>query len=277
MSGYPSPRALLEKYRLRPKKSWGQNFLADEAAVDEIARLAVPEKGAKVIELGAGLGHLTARLLAHGAEVVAVERDRDMARVLEGELGERVTLVEADAAQVDYARLAAPRAKVAVCGNLPYHLTSPILFSLLDQRAAVSQAVFLLQEEVAERLGAEPGTKDWGLLSVLLSLVADVSVEHWVPRGAFLPPPKVDSAVILIRFREPRAAVSDEGRFRRLVKAGFAQRRKTLKNALSAADLASPEALGHALAAAGIDGGRRGETLTVEEWAALERALAGET
>jgi 16S rRNA (adenine1518-N6/adenine1519-N6)-dimethyltransferase len=277
VSGYPSPRALLEKYGLRPKKSWGQNFLADEAAVDEIARLAVPEKGAKVIELGAGLGHLTARLLAHGAEVVAVERDRDMARVLEGELGAQVTLVEADAAQVDYARLAAPRTKVAVCGNLPYHLTSPILFSLLDQRAAVSQAVFLLQQEVAERLGAEPGTKDWGLLSVLLQLVADVSVEHWVPRGAFLPPPKVDSAVILIRFRATRGEVTDEGRFRRLVKAGFAQRRKTLKNALSAADLAPPDALGRAFAAAGIDGGRRGETLTVEEWAALERALAAET
>jgi 16S rRNA (adenine1518-N6/adenine1519-N6)-dimethyltransferase len=272
MSGYPSPRALLDKYGLRAKKSWGQNFLGDEAILDHIARLAVEQPGERVVELGAGLGHLTARLVARGARVTAVERDRDMARVLRGELEGAVTLLEADAASLDYAALAGG-AKIAVVGNLPYHLTSPILFTLLDQPDHVSRAVFLLQREVAERLAAEPGTKDWGLLSVLLQHRASVSVERRVPPGAFVPPPKVESAVLRASFRTPEAAPLDEARFRRLVKAGFAQRRKVLTNALAGARAGPVEAISHALAAAGIDGRRRGETLTVAEWIALERAF----
>src|SRR5512138_3576699 len=139
---YPSPRALLEKHGLRAKKSWGQNFLGDAAILDDIARLAAPAGGELVVELGAGLGHLTARLLARGARVVAVERDRDMARVLREEMGERIALLEADAARLEYGRIAAEHGatatstltstKLSVVGNLPYHLTSPILFSLLD-------------------------------------------------------------------------------------------------------------------------------------------------
>jgi len=272
--GYPSPRALLDKYDLRAKKSWGQNFLGDEAILDDIARLAAPRPGDRVVELGAGLGHLTARLLARGAVVTAVERDRDMARVLRGELGDRITMLEADAARLDY-RVLAEGGPLAVVGNLPYHLTSPILFDLLDQASQVARAVFLLQREVAERLAASPGEKDWGVLSVFLQREADVSVERIVPPGAFHPPPKVHSAVIHVGFRPPSpgAAVLDPVRFRKLVKAGFAQRRKTLRNALEAGSVAPPGALAAALAATGIDPGRRGETLTIEEWAALERAL----
>jgi len=310
---YPSPRALLEKYGLRAKKSWGQNFLGDEGILDDIARLAAPREGDLVVELGAGLGHLTARLVARGARVIAVERDRDMARVLRGELGARVVLLEADAARIDYGRIAAehakpiptatpvettavhpersaaaeaaarsrraptatptPAPKLSVVGNLPYHLPSPILFSLLDQVERLARAVFLLQREVAERLAAEPGTREWGILSVLLQREADVSVERIVPPGAFLPPPKVDSAVLCAIFQPPQDPVADPARFRRLVKAGFAQRRKTLRNALEAGRVAEPDALARALATAGIDPARRGETLTVAEWAALDRAL----
>ena len=269
---YPSPRALLDKYDLRAKKSWGQNFLGDEEILDHIARLAVEAPGEPVVELGGGLGHLTARLVARGARLTVVERDRDMARVLRGELGGAVTIFEADAASLDYAALAST-AKISVVGNLPYHLTSPILFGLLDQADHVSRAVFLLQREVAVRLAAAPGTKDWGLLSVLLQHRAEVSVERRVPAGAFFPPPKVESAVLRASFRPPAALPLDEARFRKLVKAGFGQRRKVLSNALAAARVAPDAALEAALAAAGIDGRRRGETLTVAEWVALERAL----
>jgi 16S rRNA (adenine1518-N6/adenine1519-N6)-dimethyltransferase len=283
---YPRPRALLEKYGLRAKKSWGQNFLGDEVVLDHIARLATPRPGDLVVELGAGLGHLTARLLAGGARVVAVERDRDMAAVLRGELGDRLTLLEADAARVEYGRIgseygtptptstAAPATpKLSVVGNLPYHLTSPILFSLLDQVEHVARAVFLVQREVAERLAARPGTHAWGILSVLLQREADVSIERIVPPGAFLPPPKVESAVVCALFRPPADPLADPARFRRLVKGGFGQRRKTLANALRAARVAEPAALDAALAAAGVDPGRRAETLTVGEWAALDRGL----
>jgi 16S rRNA (adenine1518-N6/adenine1519-N6)-dimethyltransferase len=135
--------------------------------------------------------------------------------------------------------------------------------------------VFLLQREVAERLAAPPGSRDWGVASVLLQREADVSVERIVPRGAFVPPPNVDSGVLCAIFRPPghALAVVDASRFRRLVKAGFAQRRKKLGNALRAGRVVPEEALSRALQAAGIDPGRRGETLTVEEWAALDRAL----
>ena len=276
---HPSPRVLLDRHGLRAKKSWGQNFLGDEAILDGIARLAVERPGEVVIELGSGLGHLTERLLAHGARVIAVERDRDMAHVLRNEFGDAIRLVEADAARADFAGLAAgapggaPGGRVAVAGNIPYHLTSPILFSLLDQAGAVSRAVLLVQREVAERLAAGPGTKDWGLLSVLLQQRGEVGIERIVPRGAFHPPPRVDSAVVRIDLhgREPRDA--DPRRFRLLVKGGFGQRRKTLRNALEASRIAPRQALEAALRASGVDPGRRGETLTVEEWEALDRAL----
>ena len=276
---HPSPRALLEKHGLRAKKSWGQNFLADEAVLDDVARAAVERPGEVVVELGSGLGHLTERLVAHGARVVAVERDRDMARVLRAELGDAVTLVEADAARADFAALAReapggpPAGRVVVAGNIPYHLTAPILFSILDQAGGISRAVLLVQLEVAERLAAPMGTKDWGVPTVLLAQRGGVEIVRRVPRGLFLPPPRVDSAVVRIDLhgREPRCA--DPRRFRLLVKAGFAQRRKTVANALAAARPASPEALAAALAAAGIDPRRRGETLSVEEWEALDRAL----
>ncbi len=279
---YPSPRALLARHGLHAKKSWGQNFLQDENALDDIARLAAPSPGEAVVELGAGLGHLTARLVARGAKVVAVERDREMARVLRAELGERITLLEADAARLDWAELAArlgtPDApggppRLAVAGNLPYHLSSPILFSLLDAARSLRRAVLLLQREVAERLAAAPGGRDFGLPSVLLQREAEVEVARRVPPGAFWPPPRVESAVVCARFRPAVEPVLDEARFRRLVKAGFGQRRKTLRNALEAARVAPPERLAAALASAGVDPGRRGETLSVAEWVALEREL----
>jgi len=273
---YPSPRALLERHGLGPKRSWGQNFLADPAVLDAIAELASPPAGEPVVELGAGLGHLTVRLAARGARVIAVERDRDMARVLRAELGDGIELVEADAARIDWPALAdrLGTARLAVAGNLPYHLSSPILFSLLDRPDRIARAVFLLQREVAERLAASPGTKEFGLLSVLLQREAEVRVALKVPSAAFLPPPRVESAVLVAGFRPPPGGPLDAALLRRLVKAGFAQRRKTLSNALGAARIVPDDTLARALAQAGVDPGRRGETLEVAEWEALARAIA---
>nr|WP_225937374.1 16S rRNA (adenine(1518)-N(6)/adenine(1519)-N(6))-dimethyltransferase RsmA [Myxococcus sp. RHSTA-1-4] len=259
---------------MRPKHSWGQNFLGDEDALETIADALNLREGEPVVELGPGLGHLTRFLAATGARVTAVERDRDMLTVLEKEAIPGVRVVAGNAATVDFAEVAgAP--EVAVVGNLPYHLTSPILFRVLEQRAHVTRAVFTLQKEVVERLAAEPGNRDYGLLTVLLGMHFDaeniLTLEAW----RFHPPPRVDSAVLrLTRRKAPRAPIIDEARFTRVVKASFAHRRKTLLNSIkSDPALGTPESLAAALEAAGVDPQRRAETLAPEEFAAIERAL----
>jgi 16S rRNA (adenine1518-N6/adenine1519-N6)-dimethyltransferase len=269
-----SPRELLQKHHLRPKHSWGQNFLGDPDLLREVAEAVELRPGDTAVELGAGLGHLTRALAATGARVVAVERDRDLVKVLEAEDLPGVQVVAGNAADVRFAELAGVP-EVAVAGNLPYHLSSPILFEVLDQRASVTRAVFTLQEEVADRISAAPGTRESGVLTVLLQHHFEVEKLFRVPSHRFHPPPKVDSAVVrLRRLPRPRAEVRSGDRFRRVVKAAFAQRRKTLFNSMrSDAGLATPEQLTAALAQAGIDPTRRGETLTIDELAAIERAL----
>lgn len=271
-----SPAQILRRHGLRPKLSWGQNFLGDEHALERIASAAELKPGEPVVEIGPGLGHLTRFLLATGAEVTAVERDRDMARVLRREIAdERLRVLEANAVQVDFAEAAAAD-RVALVGNLPYHLTSPILFRVLEQRARISRVVLTIQKEVADRLSAEPGSRVYGLLTVVLALYFEVRALFDLPAALFHPPPKVDSTVVRLWTRAaPLVEVDSEVRFLRLVKAAFAQRRKTLFNSLKSdrglADSAQFEA---ALSRAGIDSTRRAETLHVTEFAALERALA---
>src|SRR5438105_13864536 len=179
-----SPGELLRRHGLRPKKEWGQNFLGDAGVLSNLARLARAGPGDWIVELGAGLGHFTRVLAATGARVIAVERDRELAPILRAQLP-GVEVVEADAKSFD---LKAIGSRAVVCGNLPYHLSSPILFHLLDQREAVRRAVLLLQREVAGRIAAHPGGRDYGLLSVLVQHVAEVSIGLSVPRHAFTPP-----------------------------------------------------------------------------------------
>ncbi len=270
-----SLRAILARRGLRPKYSWGQNFLGDPSALEQIAAALQLSPGEPVVELGPGLGHLTRALLDKGARVIAVERDRDMVEAL-GELSsERLCVVAANAAEVNFARLAGVE-RVAVVGNLPFHLTSPILFNVLEQRETVSRAVFTVQKEVAERLTADPGSRTYGLLTVLLGLWFRAHLLFTLPARLFHPPPQVDSAVLrLSALLVPRAEVTGEAHFRRVVKAGFAHRRKTLLNSLqSDRTLGTAEAIRGALLAAGVDPVRRAETLSVEEFAAVERALA---
>jgi len=271
-----APSLILRRHGLRPKKSWGQNFLGSDHHLDAIADACGIEPGDTVVELGAGLGHLTRKLAARGAKVVAVERDRDLVPVLREELaGLEVEIVEANAATVDLApiRERAGRGLIVV-GNLPYHLSTEILFHVESQRRHVRRMVFLLQKEVTDRIAADPGGKEYGVLSVLLQLHADVDVPHHVPAGAFTPPPEVESAVVRLEVRAaPRADPGDEALFRKVVKGAFVQRRKTVANSLKGAAVAPAEALARALEAAGIDPGRRAETLSVEEFAALTRAL----
>jgi 16S rRNA (adenine1518-N6/adenine1519-N6)-dimethyltransferase len=274
---HPDARALLKKYGERAKKSWGQNFLVDERAYRAIVDACVLDEKSWVIEVGAGLGTLTARLAERAARVIAVERDRDMVVVLRGELGEneRVEIAEANALTYDFAGVEA-RAGAApvVVGNLPYQIASPILFRLLDARVHLRRIVVMLQKEMVDRIVAAAGTSEYGALSVMVQMLGEAETIVRVRAGGFVPAPKVDSAVLRVtpfdggRTRVPVVSVDE---FSRVVHAAFNQRRKTLRNALKT--LAEPPKLDAALAATGIDGQRRGETLTVEEFARLTDAL----
>ena len=269
-----SPRRMLQQHGLRPKHAWGQNFLDDEWVLADIVQAARLGPGSVVVELGAGLGHLTRVLLDTGARVVAVERDRDMVHVLEETPAERLTVVAANAARLDLAVVAGTR-PLTLVGNLPYHLTSSILFEVLEQHRDLVRCVFTVQKEVADRVAAGEGVRSGGLLTVLLGVWFDASVVRVVPASAFHPPPKVDSAVLLLEHRStPRAEVSDEAWFRKVVKAAFSHRRKTLLNSLrSDPELGDAATIREALGAAGIEPSRRAETLGVGEFARLAGAL----
>ncbi len=274
MNGIPAwedPRRVLSRHGLAPKRGFSQNFLVSRHAVERIAQALAAKPGERVVELGPGLGTLTTELLRSGAHVTAIDRDRDMLAVLAAELG-HVPNFEArygDATQVDFGALASR--PVAVAGNLPYAVTGGIFRRLVEQHEHVDRAVLMIQREVRDRLLAEPGTKAYGALTVFTRCVFEVHSVLLVPSGAFFPPPKVDSAVIMLTKRsEP--VDPESGSFAPVVRASFEARRKTLRNALLR--IAASERVDEALTKAEIDGKRRGETLSVEEFWRLATKLS---
>jgi 16S rRNA (adenine1518-N6/adenine1519-N6)-dimethyltransferase len=268
----PDARALLKEYGLSPKKRLGQCFLIDRRIVRAIAETAAAGADT-VIEIGAGLGALTIALTDLSVRVVAIERDRDLIPILEKLRADRPNLeiVQADATQVALASLSqTPRPHIA--GNLPYSVTSPLLLALLAQRETIGPATVMVQREVADRLAAPPGGRDYGSLSVLFQLYAELERVMLVPASAFHPVPAVDSAVLRLEWRTELAApVADSAFFERVVRAAFSQRRKTLRNSLSTGF--SKDAVRSAAAVAEIDLDRRAETLSIAEFARLAQAL----
>jgi 16S rRNA (adenine1518-N6/adenine1519-N6)-dimethyltransferase len=251
--------------------------LVDPGVARQIAELAAFREGATVLEVGAGLGALTEPLLARGAHVIAVERDRDLCPILRdafaGPIADgKLVVLEADAKQVDLgARLAEGSAPRVVTGNLPYQLTGPLLERTTSIARTLDRAVFMVQAEVADRLVALPASEAYGALTVFVSAAFRVSRALAVARGAFHPRPGVDSAVVVLTPVVPPRAEETES-FRGAVRAGFAQRRKTLRNAWRA--LGPMAAVAACAETAGIDLDRRGETLSVEEFARFADALA---
>ncbi len=264
----PDARDLLRKHGLAPKRSFSQNFLVQPGAVAKIADAAAG-LGSLVVELGPGLGTLTHGLLARGCEVVAVELDRDMIAVLRAELGSHPALEirEGDAADVDLSALSESYGRnLVVTGNLPYQATGAILRQVVRHRSALSGAVLMVQREVRDRLVATPGTKDYGALTVFTQAAFVVDTVCRLRPGSFHPPPKVDSAVVRLIPRDPPRA-EETPTFRRMVQGAFQMRRKTLRNALR--PLGDSTRLSQAAEDAGIDLGRRGETLSVEDFGRL--------
>ena len=251
-----------------PRRRFGQNFLADAHYVERIVAAVDPRPGDRVVEIGPGLAALTGRLIDRAGRVVAIEIDRDLAaRLRERFAAERLELHEADALAFDFAALGGD---LRVVGNLPYNISSPLLFHLADQDEHLRDLHVMLQREVVARMTADPGTADYGRLTVMLQTRFAIERLFTVPPGAFRPAPKVESAVArLTPLRERKPAIADDALFARVVAAAFGQRRKTLRNALSTvADSATLEA-------AGIDPGARGETLSVADFVRLANVTAG--
>ena len=252
-------------FRREAKKHLGQNFLHERGVIERIVQAIDPRPGDAIVEIGPGQGALTFPLLDRHGALTAIEFDRDLHAPLQaaahghGEL----RLVEGDVLGVDFTALAG-QGRIRLVGNLPYNLSSPILFHALDHAAAIRDMHFMLQKEVVERMAAPPGSKVYGRLSVMLQAYCTVTPLFTVPPGAFRPAPKVDSAVVRL---VPRAAgsagIGDHGRFAAIVRAAFGQRRKTLRNAL--AGVLKPAAI----VAAGLDPGARAEQLSVADFVLL--------
>jgi 16S rRNA (adenine1518-N6/adenine1519-N6)-dimethyltransferase len=260
------------------KKHLGQHFLHERGIVEKIVLAVDPQPGDRLVEIGPGQGAITFPLLKKHGSLTAIEFDRDLIAPLTAAAREFgvLTIVSGDVLEVDFTALAGGEhedcREIRLVGNLPYNLSSPILFHALDHAAAIRDMHFMLQKEVVDRMAAGPGSKVYGRLSVMLQAYCTVTPLFKVPPGAFRPPPKVDSAVVRLVPRAPDSiGVADRSHFAHVVRAAFGQRRKTLRNALNGvADSAAIEA-------AGLDPGARAEQIEVAGFIRLANSLVPST
>ena len=276
-----SPKVLLNAWNLRPKKKLGQHFLVDPSAADMIVRRSKITSADTVIEIGAGLGALTIPLAKAARQVFAVETDSQLTKLLKTELIvhnlTNVEIIENNILNVDIHALAKKiDRQIIVIGNLPYNISSQILIQLIHTRKHVKRAILMFQKELARRITATPGNKDYGRLTVMLRYCAEIKSIATVAASLFYPVPKVDSEVVEVNFKISREyPPHDETMLFQVIKAAFGNRRKTLKNALSASGLhIEPLIARQALIAAKIDPTRRAETLAVSEFVTLQSCLA---
>ena len=258
---------------IKPRKKWGQNFLVRPEIAQKIVDAASVTAEDLVVEIGPGAGALTGLLAQRARHVVAVEFDHGLADLLKEDLGDlaRLTIVQSDILDLDLATLTRGE-KAVIVGNVPYAITTPILEWLIAQRQHVAHGIVLVQKEYAARLAAAPGTEDYGSLTVFARYYLRLEPLFHVPPGAFWPKPLVDSTLVRLRFRaEPPVEVPDEERLFTIVRASFSQRRKTLANALQELYGGDKQRVERLLRAAHIAGGRRGETLDLEEFARIAR------
>ena len=260
----------MSSFKAPPKKNLGQHFLTDRNIIDQIVRAVNPKPGDRLVEIGPGQGAITFPLLRKHGELTVIEFDRDLITpLMEASEGVgRLTIIHKDVLQVDFTKLAGDEGPLRLVGNLPYNISSPILFHALDHADAVRDMHFMLQKEVVDRMASEPGSKVYGRLSVMLQAYCTVTSLFDVPPAAFRPPPKVDSSVVRL---VPRPAgeigIADRVLFERVVREAFGQRRKTLRNALQLT------CSGADIEAAGLRPDARAEQLQVSEFVKLAAHL----
>ena len=273
-------RSVLSKHGFNFSKALGQNFLINPSVCPRMAENCGADEKTGVIEIGAGIGVLTAELAKRAKKVVSIELDTRLLPVLEETLGEfdNVEIVNADVMKTDLHALIKEKFQgmdVVVCANLPYYITSPIITMLLEEKLPIKAITVMIQKEAADRLSTPVGSRDSGAITVCTNYYAEVKHLFNVSRGSFMPPPNVDSTVIKLQIRpEPAVKVSDEKKFFRMVKAAFAQRRKTAVNSIASGMGLSKTAVAEALQKSGLDVNVRAEKLTMEELALLSENLS---
>ena len=266
--------AVLQKYHFNFQKKFGQNFLIDPHVLEKIVEAAGVTKDDFVLEIGPGIGTMTQYLCENAREVTAVEIDTNLIPILEDTLSayDNVTVINQDILKLDIAKLAMERnggKPIKVVANLPYYITTPIIMGLFESHVPIDSITVMVQKEVAERMVAKPGGKDYGALSVSIQYYTEPEIAFIVPPESFIPAPNVDSAVIVCKRRTvPPVEVCDEKLFFKVVKAAFSVRRKMLSNALKNMGISSVQAAAW-LERAGIDPKRRGETLSLADFASL--------
>ena len=266
---------ICKRFDIKMSKKLGQNFLIKRGIVDEIVHAAELTPGEPVLEVGPGIGTLTQGLAQSGADVTAIELDRRLLEVLDTTLAsyDNVRIIHGDVLKLDVPSIMNHK-PFKVVANLPYYITTPIIMSLLESKLPIERLVVMVQKEVALRMVAKPGTKDYGALSVAVQYYTEPDIVLDVPPKSFLPAPAVTSSVIRCVLRDkPPVDVIDEKLFFRVVKAGFAQRRKTFSNTMKKTGL-SKDRIEQLLVKANIDGQRRGETFTLQEFADVANAWA---
>lgn len=266
---------ICKRFDIKMSKKLGQNFLIKRGIVDEIVHAAELTVGEPVLEVGPGIGTLTQGLAQSGADVTAIELDRRLLEVLDTTLAsyDNVRIIHGDVLKLDVPTIMNHK-PFKVVANLPYYITTPIIMSLLESKLPIERLVVMVQKEVALRMVAKPGTKDYGAVSVAVQYYTEPDIVLDVPPKSFLPAPAVTSSVIRCVLRDkPPVDVIDEKLFFRIVKAGFAQRRKTFSNTMKTTGL-TRDRIEELLAKANIDGQRRGETFTLQEFADVANAWA---
>ena len=271
-------REILSRHGFTFSKALGQNFLINPSVCPRMADDAVQGEHTGVLEIGPGIGVLTNELLQRAEKVVAVELDKRLLPVLDETLSEysNLKVINADVLELDLNRLIAEEfsgMRVAVCANLPYYITSPVIMKLLEDRLPVESITVMVQKEAAVRLCAEPGTRDSSAITAAVRYYCTPELLFHVKAGSFMPAPRVDSAVIRLSLHEPQVCPKDEKTFFRMIRAAFAQRRKTVLNSLSSSLGLDKQALSGILEDAGVDGSARAERLTLEDFCKISDAV----
>ncbi|MGO8988507.1 MAG: 16S rRNA (adenine(1518)-N(6)/adenine(1519)-N(6))-dimethyltransferase RsmA [bacterium] len=272
-----SIRSEIREYGLFLKKRLGQHFLVDPNILNKVVRTAEVGKQDVVLEIGPGLGGMTLALSREAKKVIAVEIDPKLVAILKEKMKQHhnVEVVKSDILRVDFKHFLEKEGHpVKVVANLPYQISTPLLFRFIESKEAFSAFTLMLQKEVAERMVAPTGRKEYGPLSIFVQMFLDLSIRFFIKPPAFFPPPKVESAVVQMVWKEkPMIEKEDEEWFKKVVKACFGYRRKTLINALRHSELSLPESIGARVEKIGIDPRRRPETLTIEEFTKLANVL----